>query len=77
MNGSPGLFTASFFIEKNPFPGTVPATGKAGLDHGLGLQIVQETAERLGGEMFCYTEQGSFVLDVMVRVDDKCNAKRS
>lgn len=47
--------------------GTIPATGKEGMDHGFGLLTVQEAAERLDGEMFCYTEQGNFVLDVMVR----------
>lgn len=48
--------------------GTIPVTEKAGQDHGFGLCTVQEAAGRLGGEMFCYTDQGNFVLDVMVRV---------
>lgn len=48
--------------------GAIPATGKEENDHGFGLLTVKEAAERLGGEMFCYTEKGSFVLDVMVRV---------
>ncbi|MCM1101595.1 MAG: GHKL domain-containing protein [Clostridium sp.] len=46
--------------------GTIPATDKEGHDHGFGLPMVQETAQKLGGEMFCYTENGNFVLDVMV-----------
>ncbi len=46
--------------------GTIPATEKKGHDHGFGLVTVQEAAKRLGGEMFCYTENGNFVLDVMV-----------
>lgn len=54
------------YVEK----GTVPATEKEGHDHGFGLRTVQEAAERLDGEMFCYTEQGAFVLDVVVRVKD-------
>lgn len=46
--------------------GTIPATDKEGHGHGFGLATVQEAAERLDGEMFCYTENGYFVLDVMV-----------
>lgn len=51
-------------IEK----GTLPATDKPGAGHGFGMQTIQEAARRLSGEMFCYTENGTFVLDVMVRV---------
>lgn len=51
-------------IEK----GTIPATDKPGAGHGFGIQTIQEAARRLSGEMFCYTENGTFVLDVMVRV---------
>ncbi len=47
--------------------GTIPATEKEGRDHGFGLKTIQEMAKRLDGEMFCYTEGGEFVLDVMVR----------
>lgn len=50
------------YVEK----GIIPNTDKKGHDHGFGLATVQEAAERLGGEMFCYTENGNFVLDVMV-----------
>lgn len=46
--------------------GTIPATDKEGHGHGLGLATVQEAAGRLEGEIFCYTENGYFVLDVMV-----------
>lgn len=46
--------------------GTIPKTDKEGQDHGFGLVTIQETAKRLNGEMFCYTENGTFVLDVMV-----------
>lgn len=46
--------------------GELPATDKEGLDHGFGLATVKEAAERLDGEMFCYTENGNFVLNVMV-----------
>lgn len=46
--------------------GTIAPTDKEGWDHGFGLATIQETAERLDGEMFCYTEKGNFVLDVMV-----------
>ena len=53
---------ADLYVAK----GTIPATDKEGHDHGFGLATVQEAAERLGGEMVCYTENGNFVLDVMV-----------
>lgn len=46
--------------------GTIPASDKEGRDHGFGLATVKEAAERLDGESFCYTENGSFILDVMV-----------
>ncbi len=47
--------------------GTVPFTEKEGSDHGFGLPTVREAAEKLGGDMVCYTEKGFFVLDAMVR----------
>ena len=46
--------------------GTMPLTDKEGHEHGFGLITVQEAAERLNGEMFCYTENENFVLDVML-----------
>lgn len=46
--------------------GELPATDKEGLDHGFGLAAIREAAERLDGEIFCYTEDGNFILDVMV-----------
>lgn len=46
--------------------GEIPATDKAGQDHGFGLATIKEAAERLDGEMFCYTEDGDFILNVMV-----------
>lgn len=46
--------------------GTLPVTDKEGSEHGFGLITINEAAERLGGEMFCYTEDGDFVLDVMI-----------
>ncbi|MDE6916839.1 MAG: GHKL domain-containing protein [Lachnospiraceae bacterium] len=46
--------------------GTIPATDKKGNDHGFGLPTIKEAAERLGGDMTCYTEKGSFVLEVMI-----------
>ncbi len=48
--------------------GMIPDTDKEGHDHGFGLKTIQEAAHRLDGEMFCYTDNGRFVLDVMVRV---------
>lgn len=46
--------------------GMLPSTEKEGQDHGFGLLTMQEVAEQLDGEMFCYAENGNFVLDVMV-----------
>lgn len=46
--------------------GELPVTDKEGSEHGFGLITINEAAERLGGEMFCYTEDGDFVLDVMI-----------
>lgn len=45
--------------------GAVP-TSKTEPGHGFGLPAIQEAAKRLDGEMFCYTENGYFLLDVMV-----------
>lgn len=53
---------SGLYVER----GTIPATDKEGHDHGFGLLTVQEAAVRLDGEMFCYTENGNFVLDVML-----------
>lgn len=50
--------------------GSIPETDKEGCEHGFGLVTVKETAERLEGDMTCYTENGYFVLDVMV--ETKC-----
>ncbi len=46
--------------------GAIPATNKKGHEHGFGLTTVREAAQSLDGEMFCYTENGNFVLDVMI-----------
>lgn len=46
--------------------GEIPATDKEGQDHGFGLATIKEAAENLDGEIFCYTEDGNFILDVMV-----------
>lgn len=45
--------------------GAVP-TSKTEPGHGFGLPAIQEAAGRLDGEMFCYTDDGYFILDVMV-----------
>lgn len=55
------------YVEK----GTVPGTDKEGHDHGFGLLSVREAAESLDGEMFCYTINENFVLDVMVQVKNR------
>lgn len=54
----------SLFVER----GNLPQTTKGGLDHGLGLLTVQDRARQMGGELCCYTEDGYFFTDVMVKV---------
>lgn len=48
--------------------GTLPTTDKKGGGHGYGLLTVKEAAERLLGDMSCYTKDGMFILDVMVAI---------
>ena len=47
--------------------GTLPTSTKDGPDHGIGLRTVQEYARQMGGEMVCYTEDGFFLMDVMIK----------
>ncbi len=47
--------------------GILPRSSKKEKGHGFGLSTIQEAAGRLGGEMFAYTCNGYFILDVMVR----------
>ena len=46
--------------------GKLPETDKEGQGHGYGLLSVQEAVERLSGDMVCYTQNGYFILDVMI-----------
>ena len=46
--------------------GKLPETDKEGQGHGYGLRSMQEDVERLLGDMACYTDNGYFVLDVMI-----------
>lgn len=55
---------SSLYVEK----GTIPTTSKGGADHGFGLPTMLAAAQKLGGDMLCYTEQGNFVVDVMVKI---------
>lgn len=48
--------------------GEAVPTSKTEPGHGFGLPAIQEAAGRLDGEMFCYTENGYFLLSVMVRI---------
>lgn len=48
--------------------GSFPATGKREPGHGYGLPTIRRTAEALGGSAVCYTAEGNFFLDVMVRL---------
>lgn len=54
--------SSDLVVEK----GTIPRTGKEGADHGFGLPTMLEAAQKIGGDLMCYTEDGSFVVDVMV-----------
>lgn len=56
--------------------GVMPVTDKENQEHGFGLVTVKEAAERLGGEIFCYTENGMFILDVLVARDTFPGGKR-
>lgn len=62
----------NLYVEK----GTLPVTDKAGGGHGYGLATVQEATERLLGDMFCYTKEGMFILDVMVATSAFPGGKR-
>ncbi|MDO4276430.1 MAG: GHKL domain-containing protein [Eubacteriales bacterium] len=55
-----------FTVEK----GTYPHTSKPNPGHGYGLTTICRTAESLGGNATCYTENGFFILDVMIRQTD-------
>ncbi len=46
---------------------TIPKSSKKDAGHGFGLATIQEAAAALDGDMFAYTDNGNFVLDVMVR----------
>lgn len=54
--------------DLNVARGTIPSTDKKGYDHGFGLITIKEAAESLGGDMVCYTENGLFVLEVMIPI---------
>lgn len=56
--------------------GVMPVTDKENQEHGFGLVTVKEAAEHLGGEIFCYTENGMFILDVLVARDTFPGGKR-
>ena len=51
---------------RNVEQGKLPDTDKEGQGHGYGLRSMKEDVERLSGDMVCYTENGYFVLDVMI-----------
>lgn len=59
--------SAELCVEK----GKLPPSTKGGAEHGFGLYTIQEAAKRLGGEMVCYTQEGYFLLDVMIKADRK------
>ena len=49
-------------------PGAVVPTDKKEPGHGFGLPGIQNTAKQLNGDMSCYTKNGYFLLDVMIRM---------
>lgn len=51
--------------------GEMVPTSKTEPGHGFGLPAIREAAGRLDGDMVCYTEDGFFILDVMVRIKEK------
>ncbi|MCI8975326.1 MAG: GHKL domain-containing protein [Lachnospiraceae bacterium] len=53
---------SDLYVER----GTIPSTDKQGHEHGFGLITIKEAAEKLGGNMVCYAEHGSFVMEVMI-----------
>lgn len=55
------------FVKK----GSLPPSSRGGSEHGFGLRTIQDAARRLGGEMNCYTQEGYFLLDVMIKTDRK------
>ncbi len=59
--------SSALHVEK----GTIPSTTKKGADHGFGLQTMLEAAQKIGGDMMCYTENGFFVVDVLLPMDTK------
>ncbi len=59
--------SSALHVEK----GTIPSTTKKGADHGFGLQTMLEAAQKIGGDMMCYTENGYFVVDVLLPMDIK------
>ncbi len=54
--------------ELNVEKGVIPATSKEGADHGFGLKTMLESAQKLGGDMLCYTKQDHFIVDVMIPI---------
>lgn len=48
--------------------GTIPSTSKESADHGYGLRTMLEAAQRIGGDLMCYTDNGSFIVDVLVPI---------
>ena len=49
--------------------GAMVPTSKTEQGHGFGLPTIKEMSDRIGGDMVCYTENGFFVLDVMVKLE--------
>ena len=47
--------------------GDLPASSKPGPEHGFGLRTIQDAARKLEGEMICYTKEGYFLVDVMIK----------
>lgn len=56
--------SSDLYVEK----GTLPGTSKRGADHGFGLSTMLESAQKIGGDLMCYTEEGSFIVDVLVPI---------
>lgn len=56
--------SSELYVEK----GVLPTTTKGGAEHGFGLKSMLESAQKIGGDMLCYTQQNHFIVDAMIQM---------